>query len=48
MDIDWNRAPEGATHWDTGGACRAPGWMRLDGRKQATSLAVVRSVIPEV
>lgn len=28
-DIDWSKAPEGATHWDTGGNGRVAGWMRL-------------------
>lgn len=31
MSIDWSKAPEGATHWDTGLHGRAPGWMRQDG-----------------
>jgi hypothetical protein len=31
MNIDWSKAPEGATHWDTGLHGRTPGWMRLDG-----------------
>jgi hypothetical protein len=30
MNIDWSKAPEGATHWDTGLHGRTPGWMRLD------------------
>lgn len=31
MSIDWSKAPEGATHWDTGLHGRTPGWMRQDG-----------------
>lgn len=31
MIIDWSKAPEGATHWDTGVGGRVPGWMRFDG-----------------
>lgn len=31
MNIDWSKAPEGATHWDTGMNNRVAGWMRLDG-----------------
>jgi hypothetical protein len=28
--IDWDKAPEGATHWDTGVNYRVAGWMKLD------------------
>lgn len=30
MNIDWSKAPEGATHWDTGINNRVAGWMKLD------------------
>lgn len=30
MSIDWSKAPEGATHWDTGMNNRVAGWMKLD------------------
>jgi hypothetical protein len=30
MSIDWSKAPEGATHWDTGMNFRVAGWMKLD------------------
>jgi hypothetical protein len=30
MSIDWSKAPEGATHWDTGMYGRVAGWMKLD------------------
>lgn len=30
MSIDWSKAPEGATHWDTGINKRVAGWMKLD------------------
>ena len=30
MNIDWSKAPEGATHWDTGVNFRVAGWMKLD------------------
>lgn len=30
MNIDWSKAPEGATHWDLGMNSRVAGWMKLD------------------
>lgn len=30
MIIDWSKAPEGATHWDTGMYRRVAGWMKLN------------------
>ena len=30
MSIDWGKAPEGATHWDSGMNNRVEGWMKLD------------------
>jgi hypothetical protein len=30
MNIDWIKAPEGATHWDIGANGRVAGWMKLD------------------
>lgn len=32
MDIDWERAPEGATHWDPNDDQGTP-WMKFDGGK---------------
>ncbi|HBO4307565.1 TPA: hypothetical protein L4U29_004042 [Pseudomonas aeruginosa] len=31
MSIDWNTAPEGATHWEPRSYDFAEGWMRKDG-----------------
>ncbi len=33
MSIDWNTAPEGATHWEPGGPEFAEGWMMKLGNK---------------
>ena len=30
MNIDWSKAPEGATHWDKGINNRVAGWMKLE------------------
>lgn len=30
MNIDWSKAPEGATHWDSGMNNRVAGWMKLE------------------
>ncbi|HBO9336842.1 TPA: hypothetical protein L5D98_000381 [Pseudomonas aeruginosa] len=33
MSIDWNTAPEGATHWEPRGSLYLEGWMRKVGNK---------------
>ncbi len=33
MSIDWNRAPEGATHWEPNGKVFREGWMKKEGNK---------------
>lgn len=33
MSIDWNRAPEGATHWEPKGKLFCEGWMKKEGNK---------------
>ncbi len=33
MSIDWNTAPEGATHWEPRGSLYLAGWMRKVGNK---------------
>lgn len=30
IEIDWSKAPEGATHWEHEGPTYTAGWMRLD------------------
>ncbi|HHF0618061.1 TPA: hypothetical protein ACPH2G_004579 [Pseudomonas aeruginosa] len=33
MSIDWSKAPEGATHWETTGPEFHEGWMKKEGNK---------------
>lgn len=33
MSIDWNTAPEGATHWEPRGIVFGEGWMKKVGNE---------------
>ncbi|MEN1775965.1 hypothetical protein AAIH35_31555, partial [Pseudomonas aeruginosa] len=33
MSIDWNTAPEGATHWEPSGPDFNKGWMKKEGNE---------------